>query len=68
LAKDLIFVDAEVGLEWSLLGGFLYDFCDFWLLSYDILQDETPVVNFIELFGRKAAMVRLLDACCLSDD
>jgi hypothetical protein len=29
LAKDLIFVDAEVGLEWSLLGGFLYDFCDF---------------------------------------
>lgn len=52
LAKDLIFVDAEVRRESSRYYAVLNP-----LLCYGCaLQDETPVRNFINLFGRKPAV------------
>ncbi len=56
LAKDLIFVDAEVCLHTphSLI---LSDSVVLMTHFYCLSQDETPVRNFIELFGRKPAVV-----------
>ncbi len=64
LAKDLIFVDAEVS-DLLLVTWLLQCFEAICIVFVNVTtsffffyqQDETPVRNFIELFGRKPAVV-----------